>query len=379
LIEVIIASGIFAIAIGGMLLMNFQGREIARKNLLKELAVGAAESRLSQILGRPYQDPDLDANKNNISLFFGEHNPELDSDFDDTVCGVYPTIGDAENKTGRILTLDLSSVGWKQRYSTDQYRYNSSSTSSRTFPIIAIPNTKPTDSQDYMPITRYLGKEKNDFKIRTDAGTGKKHIYILKEDLEAYVVNNTGAIKEYGYVYADDCDDFDGMAYQIPDAYQDVILYVEVAVRPHYRTDFTQLGYLDTDGSSYLTVVADEVAPTNGLIDPKAYAPNNNNTYYGSETNIGAYWDMGEISPNRIDSWAGSISMAGDANEQLAIKKMTLDYYRDCIFKEIIVTVSWRFSENEPLQYLTLRGIKSVRDEVFIKKIVNLENVFDVI
>lgn len=374
LIEVILAAAIFGIAAFGLYVMSFNARLISRKNLIRELAIGAAESRLSQILGMPYEDRELFLNTESLSdqqkidEFYNQHNPTIYT-FNGADSGIYKVFGDKSD----FILLSEGEVGWFQRYSDNNNRYDPNT---RPFPIVAIPDSQPAFDKPYSPLTNYLGKEIND--LRYHVSGGNITVYALEGDLKHSTIDNStvdpvsfAIQKQYGYIYADDVDDFDGMNYKIYNVYKDISFNVEVAVRPHYRLVQTRLGYRDSSGLERTDVLADNMAPEFDLRIPLAIEPNTT-PYPKAPVNIKSYWDMGEISLNAVNNlFGGGLNLA-------AQRKMALDYYRDCIYKEIVVTISWRFPENAPLQSFTLTGIVSADDETILSKSVNMDNIFDV-
>jgi len=341
LVEVLIASAIFAIVLTGSILMSNKSRILAQKNLVKELVICAAQSRLNQILAMTYEDPDL--NIKEIGSFYNKHNPAAHGD------------GVSQIQLGETSAVSFDNkaelVGGKHIYSNNYNRYKPKS---GPFPLWDYNNNNWYSGVGPVKADHYLGREVDDCHF----DSANSYFKLSDAEISRMTIDNTtndiadttfpfGAAKIqnnlYAYALCDDVDDFDGMSYVIYDVFKDVDLLIEVAVRPHYRKDLTNLvATVDRNG-----VLEDNETTPTGTIFPKSY----NYSYPPLWKNVAPFRDMGEISADSITGAGG----AGRGNKEAA-----LDYYRDCIYKEIVVTVTWKFSENGVYQTFSMYGMKSV-------------------
>jgi len=353
LVEVLIASAIFAIVLTGSILMSNKSRVLAQQNLVKELVICAAQSRLNQVLAMPYEEPGLDIT--NIATYANDHNPALSAGY--SACSNLQIRDDAAPATiTPDIGLSTEKVGARHIYSNNANRFNQNS---GPFPLWDFNNNTWYAGVGPMDANHYLGREVDDCRYDSTVNA-----FILYDDeISRMTIDNVtnditdasfpfGDAKKhnnlYAYALCDDVDDFDGMSYVIYNVFQNVDLLVEVAVRPHYRYNIVNLASGNLDN-----LVADDSsdASTYGYT-PQSYSYGGAPTYIRSWTDVSAYGDMGEISAATITSTDGEV---GRGSSEAA-----LDYYRDCIYKEIVVTITWQFGQNGVFQTFSMYGVKSV-------------------
>ena len=323
LIELAISASIIGVGLLVIILTSAKTRETAVKNMIKELAFGYAQSRLNQIMALAFTDPTLGQELNDTpSNFYGSHLAYGGHPYKFSLSsGIYSSGANETNipsgAVSLVTSLNEDEIGWKQIYS--QPRINASN----PFPVA---NTTPET------LKNYIGKEYDDFN------------YFLWNDELLFYLNaeqvrrmTFPANKGYGLAMADDVDDFDGCWYTVNNVYNDVNLTIEVAVRPHFRNFVSKNDItITTTTSGSLTYTYN---PTSDALPSKAFD------------------DMGEISCERFLKNGLLNNLTDDA--QLSVAQIfALQLYHWCVFKEIVVTVSWVYPQGTPPKSITIFGLK---------------------
>lgn len=335
LIELAIGASILGIALLGITLSSAKAREISIKNMVKELAFCYAQSRLNQIMSLAFTDPTLCETSNDTpSSFSAYHLPNAGNPYTfSDLSGIYPSgasetsIPSGSHTVERPLTEDQ--IGWKQIYS---------------LPRIEASNPFPVANKTPVPIKNYIGKEYNDFNYFTY--NDEIVVYLNAEHVRRMTFPMGSG---YDLAMADDVDDFDGCWYTVNNVFNKIDLTVEVAVRPHFR---------NYKNAAEITLKNKETPPAMGTY---SYIPTS------EPFPAKAFDDMGEISKERFFA-NGTLNNSSDPQQNSVSKDLAQQFYHQCVFKEIVVTVSWVYPQGTPPKSITLFGVKPSSN---IKDVVN--------
>lgn len=338
LIEVVIAAALVAVTLGGVLILSLSSQDRAVSNLLRELALHQAQSKLNFIMCLDFTDPQLvqfeTSNSGNVlyTQYQNIHLPANNLNFSNSDSGVYESGADESliDSGGASKILDFSDAvefqhPWKQRYSEARIDEKN------PFPVFSTP------SKPWVTIANYLGKENDDCKFFINSSGD--NVFWMDEDDARRMLHD-----RHDLAFADDVDDFDGAYFVTQNVYlkddvsTGVEFLIEVAVRPHYR-NYTNISdtLLTASTNAYSYAPLNDTAPTDKFMDM-------------GEINTDRFFSNSAISPVLNDPL---ISSQRDAARELAYK-----LYHECIFKEVVVTVSWQYPAGAETKSISLFAIK---------------------
>lgn len=299
LVEVMVASAIFAFAFGALMIGERSARINVEKSLISFISLQYAQGLLEAIQSYPFDNPDkykhteTAVNTDAHSAFL--LHPVTLPDYDTSTSGVY----DDDDKLVERLTEEQ--LGLRYHPTT----IPSGATSSDPF-------TRSSSLQNNISL---LGPETNNISSSADLSTGFYKINTTERGMNIFSSAGTGQEK---YFFMDDVDDFDG--------------YREV------RTILPDQGITVTFDVSVSGVFGNQTNYT--------YPITNNGT---ATINQAKFSIMQYLSLANILTLAPSLSGAADPLSEN--EKMAYGYYNCMLFKKITVKGTWEYPQKSGKMY----------------------------
>jgi Tfp pilus assembly protein PilV len=208
LIEVAVASAIFAVTFGGMLVGQKMARQHAENSIVSFVIMHHAQGLLETIQSYDYHDGEY---AGDATRAFAQHQPPAAA-YNGTLSGIYKNESDTDPDAG------LTSASFNRTVDpAANARFKEESLSLRYYPTTAgttaiVPFTRNATFQNHDRLIGFEGSDKHSdslngiFKItRTDQ---MRNVFA---NFDQQTINDTkNGIGQEKYFYADDVDDFDG-------------------------------------------------------------------------------------------------------------------------------------------------------------------------